>query len=198
MEGTKKLILGQFRNPAVEMLKDVKWIGKEKIDGTNIRICWDGHKVSIGGRTDNAQLPVDLLNYLQGVFCSAASEQIFEEKFGDKEVFLFGEGYGAGIQKGGGLYRTDKGFILFDVSVNGMFLPMGAIEEIATAFGVPPIKVLCTGTLDELVEFVKSKPMSQCAVESKIIEGVVASPEIEMRDQYGQRLIVKIKVEDFE
>lgn len=45
-EGTKKLIEGQFRNEAVKYLKDLDWICTEKIDGTNIGVIWDGHKVS--------------------------------------------------------------------------------------------------------------------------------------------------------
>jgi hypothetical protein len=46
MEGNKKLIEGKFRNPLVEYLKDNEWVFTEKIDGTNIRVLWDGHKVS--------------------------------------------------------------------------------------------------------------------------------------------------------
>ena len=45
-EETKKLMYGEFRNPTIEFLKDNKWEFTEKIDGTNISIVWDGHKVS--------------------------------------------------------------------------------------------------------------------------------------------------------
>lgn len=51
MDGSKKLIPGKFRNKTVEFLKDNTWVFTEKIDGTNIRIHWDGHKVEFGGRT---------------------------------------------------------------------------------------------------------------------------------------------------
>ena len=57
----KKLIEGKFRNPVVEFLKDNQWNFTEKIDGTNIRVHWDGHKVMFGGRTDNAQIPTSLV-----------------------------------------------------------------------------------------------------------------------------------------
>ena len=43
-----------FRDPAFEYLKDLKWQGFEKLDGTNVRIYWDGYRVSTHGRTDNA------------------------------------------------------------------------------------------------------------------------------------------------
>ena len=64
MDGSKKLLEGEFRNPTVEFLKDNIWQFTEKIDGTNIRIYWDGHTVTFGGRTDRAQIPVFLLDYL--------------------------------------------------------------------------------------------------------------------------------------
>lgn len=38
--GTKKLILGDFRNETVKFLKDTEWVFTEKIDGTNIRVYW--------------------------------------------------------------------------------------------------------------------------------------------------------------
>lgn len=43
--GTKKLIRGDWRNEAVEYLKDSKWQFTEKFDGTNIRVIWDGHYI---------------------------------------------------------------------------------------------------------------------------------------------------------
>lgn len=198
MEGTKKLVLGRFRNPVVAMLQDVLWVGKEKVDGTNIRIHWDGHTVEVGGRTDRAQLPMDLVDYVRSVFCTPQAEQLFEQLFGEKEVYLYGEGYGAGIQKGGGLYRKDKGFILFDVEVCDVFLDIHDVEDIARAFGVPAVPVLTMGTLHELVNYVRNKPLSQCAEEKRVIEGIVAVPRMELRDKCGRRIIVKIKVEDFE
>ena len=46
MGGSKKLIEEKFRNETVEFLKYNQWICTEKIDGTNIGIVWDGHKVA--------------------------------------------------------------------------------------------------------------------------------------------------------
>jgi len=103
-ETTKKLIVGKFRNPTIEYLKDNIWTFTEKVDGTNIRIYWDGHKVTYGGRTDKAQIPAHLINRLNELFGGETNAQMFEQKFGETEVELFGEGYGVKIQNGG-LYR---------------------------------------------------------------------------------------------
>ena len=55
---TKKLIEGKFVDETIEFLKDNIWEFTEKIDGTNIRVIWDGHRVTFAGRTDKAQMPV--------------------------------------------------------------------------------------------------------------------------------------------
>lgn len=97
-EKTKRLIEGRFRNKTVEFLKDITWDFTEKIDGTNIRIYWDGHKVSYHGRTENASIPSELMNKLISLFGGEVDEEIFEQRFGENEVILFGEGYGNKIQ----------------------------------------------------------------------------------------------------
>ena len=195
MEGSKKLIEGKFRNPAVEFLKDNIWQFTEKIDCTNIRIHWDGHKVNYGGRTEAASIPAHLMNRLVEMFGTDEAEQIFEQKFGETEVILFGEGYGPKIQKGGGLYRPDVSFILFDVLISGNYQPRSSVEDIARAFGLDIVPIIMEGTIEEAVEFVKTKPMS--TIGTALMEGLVGRPKTELRDRSGKRVIVKIKVKDF-
>lgn len=196
MEGSKKLIEGKFRNECVEYLKDNQWIFTEKIDGTNIRIFWDGHKVTIGGRTDNAQLPADLVKYLQDLFCSNEAEELFEQKFGVTEVHFFGEGYGGKIQNGGA-YSKEKKFIMFDVMVGNIFLNRENIEEIAKSFSVQVVPIILEGTIQQAVDLIKSKPMSTISIEPKEMEGVVGTPKARLTDFRGNRIIVKVKVCDF-
>lgn len=194
MDGSKKLIEGKFRNPTVEYLKDNTWVFTEKVDGTNIRVHWNGHKVIFGGRTEDAQIPSHLLNKLIEMFGSDEAEQIFEQKFGEMEVILFGEGYGPKIQKGGS-YRPDVSFILFDVLIGGNYQPRESVEDIATAFGIDIVPIILEGTIQEGVDFVKSNPPSTMG--TAMMEGLVGRPKIEMRDRCGKRVIVKIKVKDF-
>lgn len=197
MEGTKKLIEGKFRNPLVEYLKDNEWVFTEKIDGTNIRVLWDGHKVSFNGRTDNAQLHGHLVEKLNELFMGSVNEELFEQKFGENEVMFFGEGYGAGIQKGGGDYIDEKDFILFDVMVGNIFLERENVEEIAKSFNLKVVPLINVKTIKEAVEYVKSKPLSKVGKCVKEIEGVVGTPKYRITDFRGNRVIVKIKVEDF-
>lgn len=194
MEGTKKLLEGEFRNPAVEFLKDNVWQFTEKFDGTNIRVYWDGHTVTFGGRTEKAQIPAFLLDYLLASFKTNEAEQIFEEKFGETPVILFGEGYGPRIQKGGN-YRSDISFILFDVYIAGNYQPRVSVEDVARSFGIDVVPIVLEGTIQDGVDFVKKHPDSTMGTAK--MEGVVGRPRVEMRDRCGKRVIVKIKWEDF-
>jgi len=198
MNGTKKLMPGVFRDPTVEFLATNKWTWTEKIDGTNIRVYWDGHTVSFGGRTDNATIPADLVNRLNELFGGEANAQIFEEAFGEKEVILFGEGYGSKIQKGGGNYISNGvDFILFDVLVGENYQEREWVEKTATMFGIKVVPIVGEGTLWEAVAFVKNHPMSTIAEKEHEMEGLVCRPAIELKDRRGNRIIVKIKYEDF-
>lgn len=194
-EKTKKLVEGKYRNEAIKYLKDNKWQFTEKIDGTNIRIYWDGHKVSFFGRTDRAQIPVELTNRLIELFGGETNEQLFEQKFGETEVILFGEGYGEKIQNGG-LYRKGQDFILFDVMIADNYQSRESVEDIAKYFGIDIVPIILEGTLQEAVNYVKSKPKSSIGIADS--EGVVGRPVIELQDRCGKRIIVKIKVRDFD
>ena len=192
--GSKKPIEGQYRSPAVEYLADNTWSFTEKIDGTNIRVHWDGHTVEFAGRTDRAQIPKDLLDYLNNTFGTPEAEEMFEQKFGDTDVILFGEGYGPKIQKGGA-YRDNVSFILFDVLIGDFWLKRNDLEDVARTFGIDVVPVIFEGTIAEAVRFVKTKPKSTFGTAN--MEGLVGRPVVEMRDRMGKRVITKIKVCDF-
>ena len=195
MAGTKKLLEGVFRNPTVEYLKDNLWVFTEKIDGTNIRIMWDGYTITFNGRNEQSQIPATLVNYLNATFKNDETEQIFEEKFGKTPVILYGEGYGPKIQKGGGDYRKDVSFILFDVLISGNYQPRDSVEDIAISFGIDIVPIILIGTIQEGLDFVKANPMS--TIGTAKMEGLVGRPKIELRDRSGERVIVKIKAKDF-
>ena len=193
-EKTKK-VYPEYRNPDIEFLKDVIWQFTEKVDGTNIRVYWDGHKVQFGGRTDNAQIPVPLVNFLNSKFGGDVNEELFEQKFGENEVIIFGEGYGPKIQNGG-LYRNDIDFIVFDVRIGYNYQSRETVEEIANYFGLNIVPVLFEGPLQTGVDYMMTNPKSIIATNGAMMEGLVARPKRELRDRCGNRMIVKIKWED--
>lgn len=194
MNGTKRLILNNYRNPTIAYLKDNMWLFTEKVDGTNIRVHWDGHKVEFGGRTDKAQIPGPLLNKLNEMFVTTEAEELFEQTWGDKDVILFGEGYGPKIQNGGD-YRSDVSFILFDVLVGDNYQEREWVEKTAQMFNIDVVPIVLTGTIQDGIDYVMKHPRSTMG--TAIMEGVVGRPMIELRDRRGERVIVKIKWEDF-
>ena len=196
MKGNKKLIEGDYRNECVEFLKDNQWTFTEKVDGTNVRVIWDGHKVSFGGRTDNAQMPMPLMEKFQELFSGNTNEELFEQKFGEGDVVFYGEGYGGKIQSGSG-YKQTQDFILFDVKVGETWLRREDIENIAQTFGIKIVPVVVTGTIQEAVEYVKTRPNSPIAEGEKLSEGLVGVPNARLTDFRGDRIIVKIKECDF-
>lgn len=196
MEGTKKLIEGRFRNECIEYLKDNEWIFTEKVDGTNVRVHWDGHAVIFCGRTDNAQMPGPLVQELNKLFLGITNEQLFEQKFGADPVTFYGEGYGGKIQSGGAYCKEQK-FILFDVAVGETFLKREDVEEIAKAFSLDVVPIIITGTIQQAVDYVKTKPKSSFAIDEKESEGLVGVPKARLTDFRGNRIIVKVKVKDF-
>lgn len=194
---TKKLIINDFTNENFDFLKNNTWEFTEKVDGTNIRVYWDGYRVSFGGRTDKAQIPDDLLIELEKLFGGPENEQLFEQKFGNKEVILFGEGYGGKIQKTGQLYSQNCKFILFDVLINDIYLRRYDVDEVARYFNVDSVPIVLEGTLQDGVNYVKNISTSKISEKELKMEGLVGRPKSELKDRTGRRIILKIKYEDF-
>ena len=193
-DGDKRLIWGDYRNETVEYLANNIWQFTEKIDGTNIRIHWDGHNVEVGGRTDRAQIPKHLMDYLSATFLTPEVEEMFEQTYGEKDVILFGEGYGAKIQNGGD-YRSDVSFILFDVLIGDNWQSREWVEATAKMFNVDVVPIVLEGTIGDGIDYVMQHNNS--TIGNAIMEGVVGRPKVEMKDRLGNRIIVKIKWKDF-
>lgn len=194
----KTFLEGDWSVDAFGILQDIEWSFTEKVDGTNIRIGFDGEQVSFGGRSDNADIPQPLLEYMTETF---TPESIVKGLSGP--ATLIGEGYGGKIQKGSG-YQQEQRFILFDVFIEpsednplGIWLEREAVESIAEGLGIPVVPVLFKGPLLDGVEYVQNEVPSLIAKDHVIMEGVVARPTYELRDRLGRRIITKIKVRDY-
>lgn len=185
-----------WSSPELEMLKDMEWQWTEKIDGTNVAIFWDGHTITYNGRTSATQHPPFLLMKLEEIFGTDAMESTFESVFGEKEVILYGEGYGNKIQDCGSSYIPDDvDFILFDVKVNGKYLGPVNVTDVAQALGLEEAPLVASCTIEEAVKFIKKKPMSLIA--DMPMEGIVGRPAFVLYDGRGNRLITKVKWKDY-
>ena len=112
----------EFRNPAMEIIS--KWVVTEKVDGMNMRVAMtfgdaQDAKLSVAGRSDKAQIPGDLTEWIHSNIMPGSMYELFKEDTPTgAEMVLFGEGYGAGIQKGS-YYSKEKKFILLEFMAAG-------------------------------------------------------------------------------
>jgi len=167
------------------------------VDGTNIRVMWNGQDVMFGGKTENAQIPVTLLYKLQEYFEGTVGRQKLLETFADSgdKVCLYGEGYGAKIQNGGNYIPNGVDFVLFDVRIGNWWLGRADIEDVAKKLGIRAVPIIGSGTLQDAIDMTKTGLKSQWG--DFIAEGIVARPAVELQTRRGDRIITKIKHRDF-
>lgn len=189
---TKKFV-NFIKNPIVEMLKDIEWVFTEKIDGMNFRIYWDGHKLSYAGRTDNAQFNKAQLEFITNSLVTDSLTILVEQLFMEKTCTIFGELYGAGVQKGGS-YSSTLQFAVFDIMVDDVYVGYTKLLEIVSALGLQRVPTVLFGTLSEGVRYVKEHPHSQ--IGNAPLEGLVGKPRYPLYDTQGRRIVVKIKARD--
>ena len=189
----RTLLDGQWSMPEFGYLASLPWEWTEKVDGTNVRVIvsGDGHVVKFGGKTEEAQLPTKLYDRLVQRFVGNPAVTAL----GD--CVLYGEGYGAGIQKGGELYAERQDFVLFDVFSGGLWLRREDVYDIARKLDVPHVPVFGHGSLHEAINVARAGADSKVAASPRKIEGLVMRPAHELLTRRGDRVIAKIKAKDF-
>lgn len=182
---------GVLKNPTYGLLKS--WQFTEKIDGTNIRCIWKDGVLTFGGKTDNAQIHADSIRHLYESVNAAKMAEIFP----DTNAVIYGEGYGAGIQKGG-LYSPSKKFIVFDVLVGDKWwLNWENTCDVAQKLNLDTVPFIGEFTLEEATEMVRIGFPSLLGTGEARAEGLVGRPAETLFDKKGHRLILKLKTKDF-
>ena len=184
-----------MKSPDFEVPKT--WLVDEKIHGQNIRIYWDGHTVRFAARSsENVN---DIHKELREDLSARFRQEKLEALFGEKEVTIFGEGYGAGIN-GGANYSPTKRFVMFDVNVQGIWLTRESVKHVAQSLDVAMVpEIFQAAPLSVVIELVRTGFNSLLADRNTGIkheaEGIVARTELCTR--FGQRLMFKLKTCDF-
>ena len=192
---SKTVDLGAFSDKYVEMLKDIQWIGSEKIDGTNLNFYYDGNHVHVYGHTDKSDFNGEVGEWIAKLI-TPEFESIFEQIFGEKEAFVNGELIGPKIQSN--LYNLDDyKFVMFDIYCKSTdtYWSQDAVTGIAEKLGFDRAKIVMTGTLDQIKSMVESTPVSFLNPKMEM-EGIVIRPVQELKKANGERIIYKVKVRD--
>jgi hypothetical protein len=197
------LLFNEWTSPALAAVAwSSDWFFTEKVDGTNVRIIWDGHRVSYLGRTDTSTFSSEQDLAVRALFYGEDKETLFEQQFGAMPVTLYGELYGPKIQSGGS-YRDDITFALFDVRIDDMWLLRDSVEDIAHGLDIDVVPIVLGDeeSVDLLdgINFIEDGFYSRIQVEGKeprYAEGIVGQLRSGIRDRRGERIIVKLKHRD--
>lgn len=210
-----KVIIPEFTSDLVKTLKDLKWKATEKIDGTNISIVINfsetgGHTSEIRGKSEASSIPAKLYGVLEQIANRTAWSTIFGRSDDVKttwpqQVEVFGEGFGAGIQKAGAKYLSScVGFVVFDIKVTSrtgtsIWLTREACEDIAKQAGLPIVPLMGYMTIAEACKFVKDSFKSKISQDKDLkAEGLVLEAPMGILDRQGKRILTKVKTCDFE
>lgn len=187
------IVPGDWSVPEFEYLADRPWQWTEKVDGTNIRLHWNGSEVRVGGRTDNAQVPARLIANIDDQLDPRLWKTIFPDA---NNVTVYGEGYGAKIQSGG-MYRQDQSVIVFDVLVGSWWLSEDNVLDVAIKLGLEVVPFVHRSLpLVDAIEAVRVGAVSSQWPDARI-EGLVGRPVVDLFNRRGERIMAKVKVKDW-
>jgi Rnl2 family RNA ligase len=202
------------RRPEILAVKQV--VATEKLHGTNFRVHFPAGMTSIaevqfGGRNEEfgngdgstfyGGRPVawfksrpELLERMRATFAS----------YGFSEVTVFGEAYGAGVQKGI-RYATDDAlmFRAFDIAVAENLVTYDLFVELCERMDLPRVPEIWRGepslaAFDALLEKPSAEGIANgVSDEANVSEGVVIRANPLLRDVFGQWLVIKHKSEKF-
>jgi Rnl2 family RNA ligase len=201
------------KRPEILSVKQV--VATEKIHGTNFRLFFPAgmtglDDIRFGGRNDEFDAGTDGFYGGRPVRWfrdrRVLLERMFEvfTSYGFSDITVFGEAFGAGIQKGVRYVASDEVlFRAFDLMVGDNFVTYDIFVKVCEEAGLPRVPEVwrgepSVGAFDALLEqdSVEAKNNGVTA-EGNLSEGVVIRSNPLLRDVFGQWLIIKHKSEKF-
>lgn len=115
-------------------------------------------------------------------------------------VYIYGEFFGKKIQAGGNYDKDKNRFSIFDICVQGWWIPIDMLNDYAQKLGLEVAPYLGQMTIDEAEKMVMKgfkTHVPDAANPDYLEEGIVARPVVPIKDPRGKRIIVKIKTCDY-
>lgn len=184
-----------------------RWILTEKIDGTNIRIILtklddEGNRdIYVGSR----KLILNLDDKQSKVYTDCIKEvnlNKLKEYFKDvnSTVIIYGEGYGAGIQKGG-IYSKEKNFRVFDIRIGEAYQDFEYVQKVCVDNQLNLVPIIDEVEIISYVDCIAQLKQFQETLikegDGGKPEGIVYKFEPVLLNKYKERLIFKVKFKDF-
>lgn len=126
--------------------------------------------------------------------------RMFGVKLEEVPVYIYGEFFGKKIQAGGNYDKEKNRFSIFDICVQGWYVPIDMLNDYAAKLGLDVAPYLGQMTIPEAEEMVAKgfkTRVPDVANPDYLEEGIVARPVIPIKDPRGKRIIVKIKTCDY-
>jgi len=197
-----------LRNHKNSLDYDQELIVTEKLHGTNSRIGWivtddqKGFDFVVGTHKTQRDpedcgmygLPVQLYKEgLDRLFDNAMQmgHPGIEEPLAIQSFIVFGEIYGAGVQDLHYGAKQEKGYRVFDISINGTYLSWENLQSVCAEVGLPTVPVLDYGifTFEQLVEFAQGNTTMD---DEHVREGIVVRPRFKELTWNNSRMIFKL------
>lgn len=212
-----RVIVGKLRRPEFAIIK--RYSVTEKLNGRNTRVSLfnnglDGI-VDYGGKTDEADMPPELLEYLRKTFTVEKMRAAFwiDPLKIPQRVTIYGEGYGPNMTHGSGIYRKDVSFRLFDCLVDTWWLERANLENVAMKLEIKCVPILgiidflptdasqierlFLDNINRLVAVEESEGNKNNDIGNIRPEGIVAKSDPLLFNRKGERVMWKLKIKDF-
>lgn len=180
-----------YKNQTI--LLDSECYALEKVHGTSAHVSWKDNVLTFfsGGEKHDRFV---------GIFDLPELVRRFEA-FGSNSVTVYGEAYGGKQQAMSGTYGPDLKFIVFDVKLDGVWLDVPTMADVASLLGFEVVPWERTSTFLATLDAIRDRP-SEVAIRrgcgpDRVREGVVLRPIVEVDDRRGNRVIAKHKGDAF-
>jgi len=128
------------------------------------------------------------------------SADIYVVEYEEVPVYIYGEFFGKKIQAGGNYDKDKNRFSIFDICMQGWWVPIDMLNDYATKLGLDVAPYIGQMTIDEAEKMVMKgfkTTVPDVSNHDYLAEGIVARPIVPIKDPRGRRIIVKIKTCDY-
>lgn len=142
---------------------------------------------------------IDGMGYteLNGTFTDSGKYIVETEEV---PVYIYGEFFGKKIQSGGNYDKDKNRFSIFDICVQGWYVPIDMLNGYASKLGLNVAPYIGQMTIEEAEKMVMKgfkTTVPDVSNPDYLAEGIVARPTVPIKDPRGKRIIVKIKTCDY-
>jgi len=128
------------------------------------------------------------------------SADVYVVEYEEVPVYIYGEFFGKKIQAGGNYDKDKNRFSIFDICMQGWWVPIDMLNDYAAKLGLDVAPYIGQMTIDEAEKMVMKgfkTAVPDVSNPDYLAEGIVARPIVPIKDPRGRRIIVKIKTCDY-